>query len=125
MTFEDPTMLARCIKSDCSRAQAGGSPFCAEHLREQETKSAGYVEPDVEARARAAGDAAMREERGTQVLMDPDINGTSVLAAPPDPTELEPHWDGKQWVLREKRSVDIEHAKRLVRQLMIVLDIHD
>lgn len=48
--FEDPSALARCIKSDCDAYRAGNTPFCAQHLREQEIKSPGIVEPDVEAR---------------------------------------------------------------------------
>jgi hypothetical protein len=59
--FEDPTQLARCIKSDCQAYRAGGTPFCAQHLREQEVASAGIAEPEVEELARAAGDAAMAE----------------------------------------------------------------
>lgn len=120
MTFEDPTALARCIKSDCQRIRAGGTPFCAEHLREQEVKSTGIVEPDVEAKARAAGEAAMQLYVGP----DPDTNGVMTedekqavitmgksttlrahgMTERPDPTELEPHWDGTQWVLREKQQ---------------------
>ena len=127
MTFEDPTQLARCIKSDCNAYRAGNGPLCAQHLREQEVAAgaSSIVEPDVEERARAAGEAAMAQEKRTTVLMDPDLNGAAVLSVPPNPVDLEPHWDGTQWVLREKRSIDIEHVKALVRQLMIVLDIHD
>ncbi len=50
--FEDPTALARCIKSDCEAYRVGNSPLCARHLRKQE-KAAGATsisEPDVEAR---------------------------------------------------------------------------
>jgi hypothetical protein len=50
--FEDPTQLARCIKSDCQAYRAGGTPLCAAHLHEQE-KAAGataIIEPEVEAR---------------------------------------------------------------------------
>lgn len=177
MTFEDPTQLIRCIKSDCQRARAGGSPFCAEHLREQEAKSAGIVEPDVEARvarvkteddehpgmvkvydretgepswvpaetvvksgapgihrAFAAVGMPSAEEMDT-ILMDPDINGgyretdqipdsaKEILLAP-DPTELEPHWDGRQWILRpKKQSVDLEYVRNLVKELVLALEI--
>lgn len=49
--FEDPTELARCARSDCNRYRLGNdTPLCAQHLREQEATSAGYTEPDLEAR---------------------------------------------------------------------------
>jgi hypothetical protein len=141
--FEDPTSLARCIKSDCSAYRAGGTPFCAEHLREQEKASAGISEPEVEALARAAGDAAMAE---TYFGSDPDASGLisamhkmadledkaverdlfSDVKARPDPAELEPHWDGTQWVLREKRQEpDLNAIRSAVRDLMSYLDIHE
>jgi hypothetical protein len=122
--FEDPTALARCIKSDCSAYRAGNTPFCAEHLREQEKASPGISEPDVEERARAAGDAAMRDYHGP----DPDMH-LAVVPEPLAPETLEPHWDGTQWVLRPR--VDplrgypqkIARIESLVRQLMAELDI--
>lgn len=102
LSFEDPTSLARCIKSDCQNYRAGNTPLCAQHLREQEVSAgaSSIVEPEVEARARAAGDAAMGE---TYVGHDPDVNGTPVLSIP-DPTDLEPHWDGEKWILQAKHA---------------------
>lgn len=49
--FEDPTELSRCALSDCHRYRLNkDTPLCAQHVREQEVKSAGFVEPDLEAR---------------------------------------------------------------------------
>jgi hypothetical protein len=142
--FEDPTSLVRCIKSDCQAYRAGNTPFCAEHLREQETKSAGIVEPEVEERARAAGDRAMGEE--TYAGPDPDTHGLFAVAdavvresagnVPPapkfDPDVLEPHWDGTQWVLRPRPAdpfagypQKMARIGSLVRELMAELDIYE
>jgi hypothetical protein len=130
--FEDPTSLARCIKSDCQAYRAGGTPFCAEHLREQEKASAGISEPEVEELARAAGDAVMAE---TYFGADPDTVPPSQeerLRALPDPAELEPHWDAgqQQWILRPKPAdplrgypQKIARVESLVRELMFELGI--
>ena len=132
--FEDPTQLARCIKSDCQGYRAGNTPLCATHLREQE-KAAGassIVEPELEARAKAAGERVMRE---TVVLMDPDVNGAINVhagGAPPnqitgcsvvpDLSHLEPQWNGTEWVLRPKRAeVDMAKVMDLIRRLMAEL----
>lgn len=49
--FEDPTELARCARSDCNRYRVSKNvPLCAQHAREQEMSSAGYTEPDLEAK---------------------------------------------------------------------------
>lgn len=49
--FEDLRELSRCIQSDCDRYRLNkDTPLCALHLRQQETSSAGIVEPDLEAR---------------------------------------------------------------------------
>jgi hypothetical protein len=143
MTFEDPTALARCIKSDCQAYRAGNTPLCAKHLREQEVAAGAksISEPDLEAKARAAGERAVAE---MYVGPDPDTNGDPLrihvpswdekvgitpemrarMPERPDPTELEPHWDGTQWVLREKRSgPDLKAIRSLVRELMHELNI--
>lgn len=130
--FEDPTSLARCIMSDCEKYRAGGSPLCAEHLRAQEVAAgaSSIVEPEVEAAAKAAGDRVMQMYVGP----DPDTNShvfdhDAVHVPRPDPTELEPHWDGTQWVLREKQrnvpayAVKLGAIASLVRELMHELGI--
>lgn len=49
--FEDPTELSRCSRSDCNRYRLSKDvSLCAQHLRDQERSSAGYTEPDLEAR---------------------------------------------------------------------------
>jgi hypothetical protein len=158
--FEDPTQLARCIKSDCQGYRAGGTPLCAAHLHEQE-KAAGataIIEPEVEARV-----AKVRTEDDDHPGMvkvydkdtgkpswvpaaqekyvgpDPDTNGlykgyreedpipegaAAILRGAPDPTELEPRWDGTRWVLEPKRMVpDLKAVRSLVRELMHELNI--
>src|SRR5216117_3966478 len=80
-SFEDPTSLARCIKSDCEAYRVGSTPLCARHLREQEVSAGAtsIIEPEVEAAAKAAGDRAMGE---IYVGPDPDTNGMLTTRSP-------------------------------------------
>lgn len=133
LSFEDPTELSRCIMSDCRNYRAGNTPLCVQHLRDQEVAAGAtsIVEPEAEAAAKAAGDRVMQMYVGP----DPDVNGIvlpgppTLTQTPPDPTELEPHWDGTQWVLREKRRNVSAYAAKLgaiaslVRELMHELGI--
>lgn len=47
--FENPRDLFKCSQSDCERDRAGNTPLCSFHLREQEVKSVGISEPELEA----------------------------------------------------------------------------
>lgn len=143
MTFEDPTQLARCIKSDCTNYRAGQTPLCAQHLRDQEVSAGATSISEPELEAKVAKVRTEDDEHPGQVKVydrdtgkaswvakeiyvgpDPDTNGIvlpgppMLTETPPDPTELEPHWDGSQWVLREKRqAIDVEVVRSLVRRL--------
>lgn len=82
MTFEDPTQLFKCTRVDCSHDRAGGSPFCARHLREQETASPGYCEPELEARLAATVRTEDDDHPGEKKVYDRDTGEASWV---PDP----------------------------------------
>lgn len=94
MSFEDPTLLFKCSQADCTHDRAGGTPLCARHLREQEQSSAGYCEPELEARVariRTEDDEHPHEKKiynddGTsEWVPDPDWQPPGRLYVGPDP----------------------------------------
>lgn len=77
MTFEDPTQLFKCTRVDCPHDRAGGTPFCARHLREQEMSSPGYCEPELEARLTATVRTEDDDHPGEKKIYDRDTGEAS------------------------------------------------
>jgi hypothetical protein len=150
LSFEDPTALARCIKSDCQAYRAGNMPLCAQHLREQEVSAGAtsIVEPDVEARMakvrtedddhpgmvkiydQETGKASWVAMGDVYVGPDPDVNGGyvdtvypsgAIGTTIPDPTDLEPHWDGEKWILRAKHGPAVMACPHCGERLTVAL----
>lgn len=124
MSFEDPTQLARCIKSDCDAYRAGGSPLCAQHLREQEVSAGAtsIVEPEVEARVALvkteddmhAGQKKVYNDDGTSEWVDdPRYQPPGELYVGPDPdTNGMPDYKVTAGQMRKSKEL-LEEALRL------------
>lgn len=61
-------LVTTCITWDCEAKVHPPAIFCPAHAAEQQG-SPGVIEPQAEARARAAGDRALREARAEQALI--------------------------------------------------------
>lgn len=81
---------------------------------------------------RAFASVGMPPPEKLYVGPDPDVNGAPAplrndpwdRPQRPDPAELEPHWDGSQWVLRPKeRTVDLVRVRALVEALVTELGL--
>lgn len=97
--FEDPADLLRCIQSDCEAYRAGGTPFCAKHLRAQEVAAGAtsIVEPELEARLanirteddEHPGEKKVWHDDGTsEWVPDPDYQPPGKLYVGPDPDTI-------------------------------------
>jgi hypothetical protein len=145
--------LDACVIDSCSNGTAPGSVYCPGHLLAEQQRAAGVAEPEAEAaaaRARSEDDL----HPGMRKVYDPETGKASWVPAvddspinigqgrligiddiiavhgrtpPPDPTAMEPHWDGTQWVLRPKQQsgdrATMERIRSLVRELMAEVGI--
>jgi hypothetical protein len=144
--------LNDCVIDSCSNGTAPGSVYCPGHLLAEQRKAAGVAEPEAEAAAAAAVSEDDRHP-GMRKVYDPETGKASwipvevvtsaehlarrVMAADieridqtPDPTTMEPHWDGTQWVLRPKMKKPeyprtLENIRSLVRELMAEVGIEE
>lgn len=138
--------LDACVIDACENGTAPGSVYCPGHLLAEQKKAAGVAEPKAEAaaaRARSEDDF----HPGMKKIYDPETGKASWVPAeaprligiddvvavhgrtlPPDPTAMEPHWDGTQWVLRPKKKEyprTLENIRSLVRELMAEVGIEE
>jgi hypothetical protein len=77
-------LTATCILADCQRRIAPGSIYCPGHAA-AERPQAGITQPDLETKARAAGEAFKDPPR--TVGPDPDVNNWAI---PPSPAASQP-----------------------------------
>lgn len=112
MTFEDPTQLFKCTRVDCPHDRAGGTPFCARHLREQEMSSPGYCEPELEARLAMTVRTEDDDHPGEKKIYDRHTGEASWVPdkgwKPPPPRLL---------VGPDSDTMDMERANKMIGEI--------
>jgi hypothetical protein len=119
--------MGACVKMDCTAPPVPGGVFCAAH---QAPSRPGIVEPQAERAAQRAAAALEAERAAAARTAGTGVTSPSGPRPAPDPTAMEPHWDGTQWVLRPKETpvhnileTAQEYRKTMVRIRSLVREL--